>query len=722
MNETIKILVALLVFLFLIAGLELAAGYAVYYDLEPEQRQQFSALLATRRVLLIELGVLRLTILGIAFFIAYQLYVKGSLKIVEGIRIILSANAGHRVEVAGPSAIKRLAQVVNTLAEHRETLAHDLETKVTQAKASVEAEKNRLAALMSELSQGVLVCNIDGRILLYNERARQTLGVLVNGRSGGSSTIIGLGRSIFTVIDRSLLAHELENIQVRLEKNEAGLNTQFVITARSGQLIRVRMAPVLTTPLAPSSRRMDVSGFVMTLENITHIFELDTTRDMLLQSFTEGSRAALANIRAAVETLMSYPNCEPAQRDQFIQVISEEVRALSGKLDQTTADYADSLKTRWPLEEMLGVDIIAAAQRRIESRLGLSVMTEVVDDSLWIKADSYTLSQALACLAGRLQHECGIAEVRFNLARHGRIVELDLIWSGSFVSQHTLYDWEMEPMQVGGEDSPLTLRDVTERHAAEIVFIAEPERQRALFRLLLPFIKPMRASFETPIPYGESRPAFYDFDLFKQTGDAAEFDPLALTDLSYTVFDTETTGLNPSEGDEIIAIGAVRIVNNRLLKHETYEQLIDPKRPIAAVSEAIHGLSNEMLRGQPIIDEVLPQFHEYCADTVLVGHNAGFDLRFLQIKEDRTGIRFTQPVLDTLLLSQVLHPNQQSHSLEAIAERLGVTVVARHTALGDALVTGEIFLRMVPLLAAQGIDTLRDARQAAEKIYAKVEY
>ncbi|NJM10525.1 MAG: cell wall metabolism sensor histidine kinase WalK [Synechococcaceae cyanobacterium SM1_2_3] len=98
--------------------------------------------------------------------------------------------------MAGPSAIKRLAQAVNTLAEHRETLAQDLETKVAQAKASVEAEKNRLAALMSELSQGVLVCNIDGRILLYNERARQTLGVLVSGRSGGSSTIIGLGRSI----------------------------------------------------------------------------------------------------------------------------------------------------------------------------------------------------------------------------------------------------------------------------------------------------------------------------------------------------------------------------------------------------------------------------------------------------------------------------------------------------------------------------------------------
>lgn len=718
----IKTLVALIGFLTLVAGLELAANCAMYYDLDLENRQRLSAILSSRMELLLELGVLRMAILGAAFVTVYLIYVKGSLKIAEGIRIILNANRSHRIEIAGPSEIRSLAQATNALAEYSETLVRDLEAKIVQAKSSVEAEKNRLAALMSELSQGVLVCNIDGRILLYNERARQVFGSPANGRSAGSVVLIGLGRSIFTLIDRSLLAHELENIQVRLDKNDAELNAQFVITTQSGQLLRVRMAPVLATAPPLANPSMTVSGFVMTLENITYTFDLDTTRDMLLQSFTEGSRAALANIRAAVETLMSYPDCE--QRDQFIQVISEEVRVLSGKLDQTTTDYADSLKTRWPLEEMLGADIIAAARRRIESRLGLIALpeTKTLDDTLWIKADSYTLVQALTYLAGRLKQEHEVREIRFHLARHGRIVELDLSWSGAVLSQQILYDWEMDSMRVGGEDSPLTLRDVTERHAAEIVFIAEKEPQRSFFRFLLPLAKPARPSFDAPMRYGESRPAFYDFDLFQQTADATEFDPVALTDLTYTVMDTETTGLDPLAGDEIISIGAARIVNGRLLRYETYEQLVDPKRPIAVASEAIHGISNEMLRGQPTIDEVLPQFHEYCADAVLVGHNVAFDLRFLQLKEARTGIRFTQPVLDTLLLSEVLHPHQESHALETIAERLGITIVARHTALGDALVTGEIFLRMIPLLAAHGIRTLRDARQAAEKIYARVEY
>jgi DNA polymerase-3 subunit epsilon len=224
-------------------------------------------------------------------------------------------------------------------------------------------------------------------------------------------------------------------------------------------------------------------------------------------------------------------------------------------------------------------------------------------------------------------------------------------------------------------------------------------------------------------PAPDSRPEFYDFDLFQTSPGSRELDEHTLAEITYTVFDTETTGLDPSSGDEIIQIGATRIVNGKLLRHESFEQLVNPQRSIPEPSIAIHGIRPEMLVGQPTIDQVLPAFHAFAQDTVLVAHNAAFDMRFLQLKEAQTGVRFDQPVLDTLLLSALLHPSQETHALEAIAMRLGVDATGRHAALRDAMVTAEVFLKLVPLLADKGIRTLGQAIEAARKTYyARLKY
>ena len=264
------------------------------------------------------------------------------------------------------------------------------------------------------------------------------------------------------------------------------------------------------------------------------------------------------------------------------------------------------------------------------------------------------------------------------------------------------------------------MRDVAERHGGEVWIARDPTGGLTSFRFLLPVAAPEGVA--APALAG-SRPEYYDFDLFAGDEGGHAVDDRPLAELAFTVFDTETTGLDPLGGDEILQIGATRIVNGRLLRGERFDQLVDPGRSIPEASTRIHGVRPEDVRGQPSLAEVLPAFHAFAGDTVLVGHNVAFDMRFLRLKEASSGVRFEQPVLDTLLLSSVAHPAEASHGLEAIAARLGVTLSARHSALGDALSTAEVFLKLLPLLAQRGVVTLAQAREAARSSYfARLKY
>lgn len=705
----------------LLAVLFSALGIALWADMQEGERQAIRAALEVRYGLAVLVILISWALLGLVVQALYRAYVQVPLSLREQALVMATSNPALRLPETGAPEIRALAQAVNSLAEQREALERDVEDRIRQAKASVEEERNRLAALMSELTQSVIVCNLDGQILLYNNRARLQFKVL--GEGGG---IIGLGRSVFGVMERHLIAHALDNIHHRLGRGSARPSAVFVTTTRAGQLIRVNMAPVFgaESEKAPGQRREPlVGGYVLMLENITRSVEMEHTRDLMLHSLTEGSRASLANIRAAVENLLEYHDMEAEQRDRFVGIIRDEVTSMAQRLDRATSEFSEALEVHWPLEEMVGADLVQAAQRRIEQRLGLPTGTAGVAEDLWVRVDSYGLLLGLTYLASRLKEDLGAQRVLLRLSHAGRLAHLDLIWPGVVDGTQTTANWEFEPMNVGGETSRLTLREVIERHGGEFWVQRDEVAGQSFFRLLIPIAVRPDAIEPTALVHSESRPEYYDFDLFRASEETRALDDRLLTQLTYTVFDTETTGLDPSGGDEIIQIGATRIVNGRLLRSETIDQLVDPRRRIRPESIPIHGITEEMLRGQPTIDQVLPAFSDFCEDTVLVAHNAAFDMRFLQMKEAATGVAFRQPVLDTLLLSAVIHPNQESHRLEAIAERLGVNVIGRHTALGDAIVTGEVFLKMIPLLAEQGVRTLREAREAAERTYyARVAY
>lgn len=211
------------------------------------------------------------------------------------------------------------------------------------------------------------------------------------------------------------------------------------------------------------------------------------------------------------------------------------------------------------------------------------------------------------------------------------------------------------------------------------------------------------------------RPEFYDFDLFRQQPDR-ELTEVPLRELRCVVFDTETTGLEPSKGDEIISIGAVRLVNGKIVQGETFEQLVDPGRPIPKSSTRFHGLSDEDVKHAPRLVEVLPRFQQFVGSSVLIAHNAAFDMKFLELKEDAAGVAFRNPVLDVLLLSAFLHDHATDHSLNEIARRFGIEPSNRHRALDDAVATAEIFCAMLDPLGDRGVIALGDALDVSAKM------
>lgn len=560
---------------------------------------------------------------------------------------------------AASAAASRLAETRNALAE-----------AVARETTRLADEKARLEALLSDAPVGVVLCSGAHRLVFYNAHATDLLG------AGGAP---GLERRLFDYLREGpiRLAHRR-----LIEGGEPDAATDLLCTTVAGaRVLAARMRLLAEGGAEP--------GYVLTLRDVTSDLAALASREQLLTELLDRVRRASANLQTLLEVVPEDEALPVALQGAVRQEAAGLARAVNALGQRHDAGRSDGLSVSF----VRAADLADGARARIEA-LGLTVETGAAE--LLLRCNGFEVIALVARLAERVA-ETGLArEFRLAIVEEDTGAMLRLSWAGAALPVGRLDRWLAEPLEAGG--LALTGAAVLAALATE----AWPEAAGGRAAICVP-VRQARRAVRRPKPI--TRAVVYDFDLLSKVRNDKVADS-RLEDLVYVVFDSETTGLLPQQ-DEMVQLAAVRIVNGRRVEGEIFDTLVNPGRPIPPGSTEVHGISDAMVAEAPGVDEVVRRFHDFAEGAVLIAHNAPFDMEFLRRVEPRIGVRFDNPILDTVLLSAVIYGQTEVHSLDALSHRLGITIPeeARHTAIGDTVATADAFLKLLPMLKARGIGT-----------------
>ncbi|MFN3577703.1 MAG: exonuclease domain-containing protein, partial [Tabrizicola sp.] len=501
-----------------------------------------------------------------------------------------------------------------SLAETRSALAE----AVARETLRLGSEKARLEALLSDVPVGVILCSADHALVFYNGPAADSIGT---GRVGGLEA--GLDRKLFDYLHAAPLRLAHERL---LATGDPDAVSDLLCTTTTGARV-----------LAARMRLLGdggTQGYVLTLRDITGEMAAEARREAMLA----GALDSLRRPAAALATLVGVMP-EDALPGPMQTALKDEVARLSQAVTRFGAARDEALSEAGALPQTRAFDLAQGLAARLAAQ-GIAITTETAD--LILRCNGYEVLTLLERLVRRLADR---EALHLTIEEEDTGAAIRLSWTGPRVGVGALDRWLDEPLS---EDGDRPARSVLAGHATEVWPEILPDGRPAL---CLP-IRQARRAVARPKPV--ARKVVYDFDLLSP----ARTDRLAearLDRLTYVVFDSETTGLNPRQGDEIVQLAAVRIVNGRRVEGEVFDTLVNPGRPIPSVSTEVHGITDAMVADAPGVLEVVRRFHKFAEGAVLIAHNAPFDMEFLRRVEGRLGVTFDMPVLDTVLLSAVVY-------------------------------------------------------------------
>lgn len=187
---------------------------------------------------------------------------------------------------------------------------------------------------------------------------------------------------------------------------------------------------------------------------------------------------------------------------------------------------------------------------------------------------------------------------------------------------------------------------------------------------------------------------------------------------TYCVLDLETTGFS-AVTEKVTEVGIMKMKNGEVI--DKFSTFVNPEKHIPERVSEITNITDSMVKDAPKIEEVFPKILEFIKDTVVVAHNASFDIGFLKQIAKRLGYDFNPTCIDTLALAKELFPEYKRYKLERIASNLGIEVTVAHRALDDVDTTVKVFKIMLKMLKEKGVNTINDIDILASDELAKKE-
>lgn len=196
---------------------------------------------------------------------------------------------------------------------------------------------------------------------------------------------------------------------------------------------------------------------------------------------------------------------------------------------------------------------------------------------------------------------------------------------------------------------------------------------------------------------------------------------IQISEVSFTVFDTETTGLDYNKGDKILSVSGVKVKNYEVLKDDKLDEFCDPLVEIKSENEQIHHISNRMVRGKPNIYELEEKIRSFFKKSVLVAHNVKFDCNFLISNLAYTELesRVREAVkVDTVFFAAGVYPELKTYELSELCNQLDISHhdQLRHSSLGDSIITARLFIHLLKKSKVQNIKEILNISKFGQKV------